>query len=516
MISRRPYLRNMVANWFGFFVNIAANLFLTPFVIRHLGMEAYGVWVLLISLTGYLSLIEFGIRPGVGRYVNYYLSLQQIDKVNGLLSTAFGFSVLTVFPLLLASSILVANLPAIFPKIPAPLIPSAQIGLMLIALNVWLSFFAASCGSITVAFERFDLDNLFGIIVLAVRIVAIVLVLHYGGGLIELAWVDAGTAILRIVLLAGLSKYLFSQLRIHPSLISRDRFQDLMSYGAWAFVSGIALQLTYWSDSLIITWFLGPAYVAIYAIGAMLISYGSTLVDRCSVVFSPQIMKDCAKKDFFAVKDLFKKATITMLGVGTIIFLGFIAFGREFIELWMGENFRQGYEIVILLAISKMFGLPVLAGGAVFWGLNKIRYSACLNLVQGVTSIVLGVIFIALFEIGIVGVALGNLAPQLVASVFIWILVCRWINLPVGWLPKQVLLRWVTLIVVFYLICVCIITFLPSGGWVWFAVKVLLAVGVYVPLMWVILLSKENKIQLWTYLVGARSQKSPKIVAEQT
>lgn len=516
MSTHRPYLRNMLANWFGFVVNIVANLFLSPFVVHQLGIEAYGVWVLLISLTGYLSLVEVGTRAGVGRYVNYYLGLQQLEKVNGLLSTAFGFSLVTAVPLFVAAAALVANLSAIFPKIPAGLIPAAEIGLLLITLNVWLSFFAASFGSITVAFERFDLDNLVGLIVLAVRVLAILLVLGNGGGLLELAWVEAGTSALKTVLLAGLAKRLFPQLRIHPALISRDRFKELMSYGFWAFIGGIAMQLTYWSDSLIITWFLGPAYVAIYTVGAMLISYGISLVDRCSVVFSPQIMKDCAKEDFPAIRTLYHKSMLVLMSVGTLIFLGSIAFGREFIELWMGEDFRQSYAVVVILAISRMFSLPALAGRPVFWGLNKVRYSAYLSLIQGLASIALGILFLVLFKTGIIGVALGNLVPQLVITVFMWILVSRWIGLPSGWLLQQILLRWAVLVAAFYLMCVGIMHFLPSAGWSWFIIKVTVAVAVYSPLIWVIMLNKEDRTQLQSYLLEATgSKKPPKAVAEQ-
>ncbi len=515
MTSHRPYLRNILANWFGFLVNISVNLFLSPFIVHSLGMEAYGVWVLLVSLTGYLTLVELGTRAGVARYVNYYLSLQEVEKVNGLLSTAFGFSMVAAVPLFLVSTILIANLSAIFSKIPNSLIPSAQVALLLIAFNVWMSFIGASFGSIIGTFERFDLENLIGIVTLAVRAGAVILVLYYGGGLLELAWVEAGTSVLRISLLVGLSKRLFPQLRVHPSLLSFDRFKELMSYGLWAFVSGIALQLTYWSDSLIITWFLGPTHVAIYAIGAMLISYGSTLVERCVVVFSPQTMKDCAKEDFFAVCSLLKKATITIISTGTIIYIGFIVFGSEFIQLWMGESFHQGYIIVILLAISKMFGLPVLAGGAIFLGLNKVRYSAYINLIQGVASVVLGMIFLLIFKMGIIGIALGNLAPQLIASVFIWILVCRWIDMPVGWLPMYSFLRWLVLIVAFYMLCVFTMNFLPSGGWGWFLIKVVVAVATYIPLVWFVLLSSQEKNQLRVYLMENFSKKYPKAVVEQ-
>src|SRR5262245_19765963 len=45
------------------------NLVLSPFIIHGLGDRAYGAWVLLGSLVGYLALLDLGTRSAVTRYV---------------------------------------------------------------------------------------------------------------------------------------------------------------------------------------------------------------------------------------------------------------------------------------------------------------------------------------------------------------------------------------------------------------------------------------------------------------
>src|ERR1700730_16315922 len=66
--------RNVLSNWATYLLSGAVSFFLSPFIVRHLGNSAYGVWVLLVSLTGYLGFLDLGIRGAVTRYVAKFYS----------------------------------------------------------------------------------------------------------------------------------------------------------------------------------------------------------------------------------------------------------------------------------------------------------------------------------------------------------------------------------------------------------------------------------------------------------
>ena len=53
---------------------------LTPYIIIKLGAATYGVWSLMISVIGYLGLVDIGIRGSVGRYINHYLALKELAR----------------------------------------------------------------------------------------------------------------------------------------------------------------------------------------------------------------------------------------------------------------------------------------------------------------------------------------------------------------------------------------------------------------------------------------------------
>lgn len=62
MSRARVYLRNITANWVGYGLNLVVMFFMSPFVVHTLGDERYGVWTLLVTLTGHMGLQQGGME----------------------------------------------------------------------------------------------------------------------------------------------------------------------------------------------------------------------------------------------------------------------------------------------------------------------------------------------------------------------------------------------------------------------------------------------------------------------
>src|SRR6267143_3724325 len=82
--------RNVLSNWINYFLSGVISFFLSPFIVRHLGNSAYGVWVLLVSLTGYLGFLDLGIRGAVTRYVAKFHSENAHEQASFMVSSACG------------------------------------------------------------------------------------------------------------------------------------------------------------------------------------------------------------------------------------------------------------------------------------------------------------------------------------------------------------------------------------------------------------------------------------------
>src|SRR5258706_16247164 len=86
----RIILRNIFSNWTGYLITMVAGFLLSPFVVNHLGNTGYGIWTLVLSLTGYFGMLDLGIRSSVGRFVARYLALNNDGNVNRTVSTALA------------------------------------------------------------------------------------------------------------------------------------------------------------------------------------------------------------------------------------------------------------------------------------------------------------------------------------------------------------------------------------------------------------------------------------------
>jgi len=498
MGNARVYARNLFASWFGFAANLGVMFFLTPFIIRTLGDAAYGIWTLLITLTGYMGLVELGVRPGMGRFINYYLGRKEPEKVNAIISTAMviflGCGVLLVIIAVTLSTLFAQ----FFPKTPPEILGDARLAVLLIAANLFVSFYSVAFLQVLTSHERFDISNAINLILLTLRTTATVLALLHGYGILALACITLAVGLLQLAVQAVMARRVFPALRISPRLARREHFRELLSFGIWAAIGGVALQLLYGFDILIINAKLGPEMVTLYTVGAMFIMYGRGLVTELASPFSPQMLKDCAANDMHGLRYLIPRAGNVIMGLSLLMFLGFAFFGKEFIRLWQmrradGDVFETftrfdlSYDVMMILALSQLASSATVVLGNIYNGLNRVRYATMLTLAQSLVSVGL-VVTLLLFGSGLVGVALGGAIPRVIFSVISVAVALHWVRFGFVEYVRTQLARWVALAAAFSGVCIVVNGQLPHGTWPWFAVKVALAAAIYAPLAWFILL----------------------------
>src|ERR1700722_4417421 len=114
-------LKNVASSWGGLAVNIAVGFFLSPFILHHLGDDAFGLWVLIFSLTGYYGIFDFGIRSSLIRYVSKFQATGDKDELARLINTSL-FTYTCVGVALLVPPPIGAFYGARFSPVPPPLI----------------------------------------------------------------------------------------------------------------------------------------------------------------------------------------------------------------------------------------------------------------------------------------------------------------------------------------------------------------------------------------------------------
>src|SRR5258708_37438775 len=96
-------VKNVSSSWIALGTNVLVGIFLTPFILHRLGDAAYGIWVLIFSITGYYGLFDLGIRSSLVRYVARAKASGDLNYASKIINTSlFTYSCLGAFGLMTA------------------------------------------------------------------------------------------------------------------------------------------------------------------------------------------------------------------------------------------------------------------------------------------------------------------------------------------------------------------------------------------------------------------------------
>src|SRR5277367_1157927 len=157
-IEKRQIFRNVASSWFSLGVNILIGVFLSPFIVHRLGDAAFGIWVLIFSVTGYYGLFDLGIRSSVVRFVAKYHAIDDSQNLAEVINTSlFAYSAVGAVAMLLtiAGFFYVDYL---F-KIPPELHSSARWVFLTVGTSVAVEFPMGVFGGALEGLQRFYLVN---------------------------------------------------------------------------------------------------------------------------------------------------------------------------------------------------------------------------------------------------------------------------------------------------------------------------------------------------------------------
>jgi O-antigen/teichoic acid export membrane protein len=411
-------LRNVFSNWSAYAIAMGVNFFVSPFVVRHLGNAGYGVWTLLLSLTGYLGLLDLGVRGAVTRYVAKYHAEEDHRKASNVASSAMVIFA-SAGGLAILVSLVIATAVVGRMNIPGQYLGAARIVVVLIGLNVAISLVNGVFGGILVGLQRFDLTNGIEVGINLLRACAVVLALYSGYGIVTLALIQLMFTIARWVANIILARQLYPELRIALAAADQAGLKLIFSFSIFSFLLHVSGSLIYATDNVVIGAYLPVTAVTFYAIAGNLLEYTRTLVSGISQTMTPLASSIEARSDENRLKNLAlfssRAGTMVVLPIAVTLLLR----GSSFIVLWMGPQFGElsGHVLWILsLALPFWAGNSVVAGSLL--GLGKHKPLVPGVLAEGLCNLALSILWVK--KIGILGVAWGTLVPSLAMNLFFW------------------------------------------------------------------------------------------------
>lgn len=350
--------RNIIANWGAFALSAVTGLFLSPFVVRQLGAESYGLWTIIGSLTGSLGLFDLGLRSAAVRFISRYHARgdhEEASKVAGHLLVLFS---LTAACVLATGAVLVWRLEAAF-NLPASLVLPGRVALAMSVVSLAIGLVNSVAGGVLIAMERLDTQGFSDMAFELLRVSAVLLVLGAGGGLVGLAAIGLTLSALRFGVLRWLAKRTYPELRWVPRRPDKASLKTILDVSLFSTLIYTSVTLSNQAGTLIIGAMLPLTLAAQYAIGATLPVYAALLNRPVAQTVHPRASRLEAAGDAQGLRQL-------ILGTGKIsslvllpMALTFIIRGESFIGIWQGEAFRvPSGSVLAILAVGVFLTAP--------------------------------------------------------------------------------------------------------------------------------------------------------------
>ncbi|MBA3010692.1 MAG: oligosaccharide flippase family protein [Proteobacteria bacterium] len=426
MTNAKQILTNISSNQVIFFLNIGVVFFLTPFVIETLGKKYYGAWILINTVLGYFSILEFGIRPALSRFVAKYRALGDIKKLESSISTAFFLLCITSIFCLIATLGISLFINHIF-ELEGASIHLVRLTVATVGIGFAIAIPLQIFGSALAGMERFDLINIGNFIELVFRTGLIVYFLNNNGNIWHIAFSTVFISILRNFLDIYFVKKQIRYIRVAISRFEKKFVMELLGYGIFSVIINISLVLIYQTDISIIGIFLGTSYVAVYSIPGTLVEYSRMMIEQCTRIFTPVMTRSFYSDSKEKLIEIYFEATYYIASFSILIIVGILLLGKEFILLWVGKDFISGIPVLYLLMIPQVVGLSQQISSQVLFGVNKINSLAVIEACSAVMNLVLSLILVKSF--GLKGVALGTAIPLLIThTIILPVYTCRYLK----------------------------------------------------------------------------------------
>jgi O-antigen/teichoic acid export membrane protein len=407
-LEKIQIIKNVGSSWVALAVNILVGIFLSPFILHHLGDAAFGIWVLIFSLTGYYGIFDFGIRSSIIRYVSKYTATNDLEEVSGLINTAL-FTYLCVGILCLVITIAGSfYVDRIFHILPG-LENSARWLLIIVGSSVALGFPLGMFGGVLEGLQKFYILNWTNIVSSLLRLVLIVFYLNRGYGLLTVALITVGipflASIVRAIIALNSIPIDFSWARV-----DRDSFRHMANYSGVTFMIIVAAQLRFKTDAIVIGTFLSSAAITYFYAGSRLVDYAGEVVSSLAQIFVPMASQSDAAGNMDRLRRIFiagnRVCAFTTLPMTAV----FIILGKSIIEVWLGKRYvAQGYPVLLMLMVPTTLMLCQSASSRILFGMSRHEKFAVVTLIEGTANVLLSILLVRPF--GILGDTVGTAIP---------------------------------------------------------------------------------------------------------
>lgn len=412
--GKRSVAHSAAWNYAGYAFQLILNFGLTAYIVRRISVAEYGIFLLVMSLSATMNLLDLGISGVLVQ--NYVHAIKSHGRayLNKLMSTAFVALGVLGFAGVLIFSILALFLPGPF-RIPADLIHEAAIIFLIAAITIQVRLPVVALRQAFQSEGRFDRINQFSLLTATLQAAFSVGVLYAGFGVIGLAWVQFAIAVLQ------LGVYVVALPIVVPgSVLNLSGFEvrlvsSLITEGKWAFLSnviGYLVEMGIWG----ILGSLGSmTEVALYGVAFKAPNQLWNLADQGADVLLPVLSGYAAEEDYPNLRRVFLITQQLLFGaVLPFVIIGSV-FARPLLELWVGKHYLDAAFAMRWLLIAVLGHAIAHASDLMLYACRRVRLASWISSAGGAMTCLIALFLVPRYGASGMG---ASLAASMLISAF--------------------------------------------------------------------------------------------------
>ena len=419
------------ANWLLTVGTVLAAYVLLPYNIHNLGDHAYGTWILITSVTGYLGLLTLGAPMATLRFVAQYVAENDTENLNKTLGTFAGLYLAIGAGAVLIGALLFFVFEAVY-TVPPELAIQSRISFLIAVLCVGIGFIQQLPYGIMAAYKDFGVRNAVTGTVLVVRVGVNLLLVWKWPYLVALAVLNLTVSLFEMALCWVVLHRRYPQIRIHLRHFDAAMLRSILSFSLFVMLLAMGLQLAYQTDSLVIGGFMDVGKIPYYTTANAVTVYLMQFVAAIAIVVMPTATTFHARDDLSGLRSLFLRWSKITFSLTLLSGSFLLVLGPRFLGWWLGPAFEgDAGDVLRVLMLSFLVFLPAVGvAQPILMGIGKSAAPGIAFLAAGLLNLVLSLLLVRPF--GLVGVAWGTAIPNILLAVALVYLAARNIALPMS------------------------------------------------------------------------------------
>ena len=381
--NSKSIARNVIHNFSSWILPLVLSFIATPYIVRLLGHEDYGIYSLAISFIAYS--FNFNVGRAITKYVAEYRVRNESEKISEVISATLfinlsigGFGLIAIVSLanVLASYVL---------KIPPESHDKTVQALYIAALTIFFLMLFQLFTAILQGVHRFDvtakINNVNNILLISGNL-ALALA---GFGLLALLLWNLLVTVYSMIAAAFAAKRLLPEFTLNLKF-RRETLIEVFKYSSGVIAYQLLANILLLFERSWITGRLGAESLTFYVVPMMLAIYiHGFFANLISVVF-PLVSE--LKHEPEKLLRLYQKATKTVAFLAIFIGATLMVESRHFLTLWMGADFAEkSTSVLILLTLTFTFLAIKIVSWQLAEGLGYPNYNSYFYMLCFIISI---------------------------------------------------------------------------------------------------------------------------------